>query len=305
MSASIVSKGGSARGFCVLVHGGAGNVPEDRRAAHAEGCRIAARAAAEVLARGGSALDAVERAVRILEDDPLFNAGTGACLNAEGVVEHDASIMEGQALKAGGVCALPSFAAPIAIARAALEDGRHVLYAAEGARRFALDRGFVEVGQDALITEGARAALAAARENEDGASGWAGSTVGAVARDREGHVASATSTGGMMNKRPGRVGDTPIIGAGTYADDRAGAVSATGHGEGTMRIGVARLAAFRMGDGISAERAARGAIEELDARVGVTGGAIAIDREGRWGFARSTPTMSWAIADETGHDGGI
>lgn len=305
MSASIVSKGGSARGFCVLVHGGAGNVPEERRAAHAEGCRIAARAAAEVLARGGSALDAVELAVRVLEDDPLFNAGTGACLNADGIVEHDASIMEGAALRAGGVCALPSFPAPIAIARAALEDGRHVLYAAEGARRFALERGFTEVGQEALITAGARAALEAAKQAREGATGWAGSTVGAVARDRDGHVASATSTGGMMNKRAGRVGDTPIIGAGTYADDRAGAASATGHGEGAIRIGVTRLVAFHMGAGIPAERATRAAIEELDARIGVTGGVIAIDRDLRWGFARSTATMSWALADEAGDEAGI
>ncbi|MCC6552500.1 MAG: isoaspartyl peptidase/L-asparaginase, partial [Polyangiaceae bacterium] len=163
MSRSICSRGGVTGRRCVLVHGGAGSVPEERRALHAEGCLRAARAGELVLREGGTALDAVERAVRVLEDDPLFNAGTGACLNEEGRVEHDASIMEGRGLRAGGVCALAGFANPIAIARAALEDGRHVLYAAHGAARFAAARGFAAVDEAALITEAARAALAAAR----------------------------------------------------------------------------------------------------------------------------------------------
>jgi beta-aspartyl-peptidase (threonine type) len=304
MSLPVVSRGCPARGFAILVHGGAGAVPEARRALHEAGCRHAARAAAEVLRGGGSALDAVERAVRALEDDPLFNAGTGACLNEDGRVEHDASIMEGKALRAGAVCALPAFAAPIAVARAALEDGRHVLYAAGGAHRFAVARGFAPVPEEALVTEAARVALAAARA-EGGVSGWAGGTVGAVARDRAGSVAAATSTGGMVNKRAGRVGDSPLIGAGTYADDGAGAVSTTGHGEGMIRLGAARLAALRMAGGASAEAAVRAALEELSARIGVSGGAIAVDREGRWGWARSTATMSWALLDEAGEDGGI
>jgi beta-aspartyl-peptidase (threonine type) len=300
----IVSKGRASRGFCILVHGGAGDVPEERRPLHAEGCRRAARAAAEVLREGGSALDAVERAVRALEDDPLFNAGTGACLAEDGRVEHDASIMEGSALRAGGVCALAGFAAPVAIARAALEDGRHVLYAAHGARRFAIARGFTPVPEDALITPAARAAWEKARA-QGGASGWAGGTVGAVARDRAGRTAAATSTGGMVNKRVGRVGDSPLIGAGTYADDTAGAVSTTGHGEGMIRVGAARVATIRMGEGKAAEDAVRFAIEELAARVGSTGGAIGVDRSGRWGWSRSTPTMSWGMVDEDGEEGGI
>ncbi|MFT3770888.1 MAG: isoaspartyl peptidase/L-asparaginase [Minicystis sp.] len=304
MNEPIVSKGSAFHGFSILVHGGAGNVPPERRPLHAEGCRRAARAAAEVLRGGGSALDAVERAVRALEDDPLFNAGTGACLNEDGRIEHDASIMEGRALRAGAVCALAGFAAPVSIARAALEDGRHVLYAAHGARRFAIARGFVEVPEEALITPAARVAFEAARAKE-GATGWAGGTVGAVARDRSGSVAAATSTGGMINKRVGRVGDSPLIGAGTYADDGAGAVSTTGHGEGMIRLGVARLSTARMAAGASAEQAVRAAIEELSARVAATGGAIAVDREGRWGWARSTATMSWAMVDETGEEAGI
>jgi beta-aspartyl-peptidase (threonine type) len=303
MTLPIVSRGGDPQGACVLVHGGAGDVPEERRVLHAEGCRRAARAAAEVLRDGGRAIDAVERAVRVLEDDPLFNAGTGACLDEDGHVELDASIMEGSRLRAGAVCALAGFAAPVAIARAALEDGRHVLYAAHGARRFALARGFVEVPEEALVTPAARAALEAVRAGTR-ATGWAGGTVGAVARDASGGTAAATSTGGMIAKRAGRVGDSPLIGAGTYADDTEGAVSTTGHGEGMIRLGAARLAALAMGRGSSAEDAVRATIEALRSRVGASGGAIGIDRGGRWGWSRSTATMSWAKVDASGEDGG-
>jgi beta-aspartyl-peptidase (threonine type) len=307
MTDGVVSLGGSWDRWCVLVHGGAGNVPEARRALHEEGCRRAARVGAGVLRAGGSALEAVEKAVRALEDDPLFNAGTGACLNAEGHVELDASIMEGRRLRAGAVCALSGFAAPIAIARAALEDGRHVLYAGEGAARFARGVGFQEVGEEALVTEAAKAALASVREGK-GATGWAGSTVGAVARDMEGVVAAATSTGGTVNKRAGRVGDSPIIGAGTYADDGAGAVSTTGDGEGMIRLCAARSIVDRVRAGASAEEAAQGGIRELWTRLGMRGGAVVIDNAGRYGIARSTGTMSWAAVVDRGGEleaGGI
>ncbi len=300
----IHTAGAPAGRLCVLVHGGAGNVAPDRRPLHAEGCLRAARAAAEILARGGDALEAVERAVRALEDDPLFNAGTGACLNEEGRVEHDASIMEGRGLRAGGVCALAGFANPIAIARAALEDGRHVLYAAEGAARFAASRGFEPVGDAALITDAARAALTAARAGQ-GVVGWAGGTVGAIARDPSGLYAAATSTGGMVNKRVGRVGDSPLIGAGTYADDEAGAVSTTGHGEAMIRLGTAHAVAERMRAGARADEATRAEIERLSHRLHATGGIIALDAAGRWGLARSTATMSWAVAGELGEHSGV
>ena len=296
MSESIVSFGDSlgGDGFGVLVHGGAGNVKPERREAHAEGARRAARLGLQVLREGGSALDAVERAVRVLEDDPLFNAGTGACLDEDGLVAHDASIMEGRDLQAGAVCALRGFANPISIARAALDDGQHVLYAAEGAARFAKQRGFVPVGDDALVTEAAREALRAVRAGL-ASTGWAGSTVGAVARDASGLLAAATSTGGMVNKRAGRVGDSPLIGAGTYADDEAGAVSTTGHGEGMIRLCVARAVVDAMRSGKPAEEALQLGISQMLRRLQMTGGAIAIDREGRFGFARSTQTMSWAV----------
>src|SRR5580658_8905635 len=146
------SWGAEGGGWSVLVHGGAGDVAAERVARHVDGCRAAAQAAADVLRGGGRALDAVERAVAALEDDPSFNAGTGACLNAEGLIELDASIMEGSRLRAGGVCALPPFLNPIAIARAVLEDGQHVLYAGEGAARFAIDRGFTPSTAEAMTT---------------------------------------------------------------------------------------------------------------------------------------------------------
>lgn len=304
MNGSIWTKGGKVDRFCVLVHGGAGNVPEARRPLHVEGCRRAARVGAAILRDGGNALQAVEAAVRVLEDDPLFNAGTGGALNAEGRVELDASIMEGANLRAGAVCALEGFAAPIAIARAALEDGRHVLYAGEGARAFAMQRGFVPVGGDALITPAALAAFEAARA-APGATGWAGGTVGAVALDAGGGSAAATSTGGVINKLKGRVGDSPLIGAGTYADNEAGAVSTTGHGEGMIRLGAARLAAIEMGAGQSAEEAMHRMIRKLFDKLGVTGGAIAVDRSGRYGLARSTATMSWALVTAEREEDGI
>lgn len=289
----LVSRGGAWGRWCVLVHGGAGNVPLERRALHEEGCRHAARKGAEVLRAGGSSLDAVEAAVRALEEDPLFNAGIGACLNADGRVEHDASIMEGRDLRAGAVCALSSFRAPISIARAALEEGTHVLYAGEGAARFARAHHFAEVHEDLLVTEGARRALSLVRAGKAG-PGWAGDTVGAVARDAHGVFAAATSTGGTVNKRAGRVGDAPIIGAGTYADDDAGAVSTTGDGEGMLRLCAARSVIDRLRNRLNAESAAREMVRELSERLAMKGGVIVLDRHGGFGLSHSTPTMSWA-----------
>jgi beta-aspartyl-peptidase (threonine type) len=280
--------------WSVLVHGGAGDLPVDRVERHVQGCRQAALAAAEILRAGGSALDAVERAVVVLEDDPSFNAGTGACLNEEGLIELDAAIVEGTGLRAGAVCAMPPFANPIAIARAVLEDGRHVLYAAEGAARFAIERGFARATSEAMTTDHARARWVEVQAARVAAAG--GGTVGAVARDARGAVAAATSTGGRIDKRVGRVGDSPVIGAGTYADDEAGACSATGAGEAILRVGLTRGAADLMRAGVHPEEAARAAIRSMGARVGGTGGLIVVDRAGRLGFARNTRTMTWAAA---------
>jgi beta-aspartyl-peptidase (threonine type) len=303
MKEPLVSTGFAGGRFSILVHGGAGNVDLARRDLHVAGCRAAAFAGRDVLREGGTALDAVLRAVRVLEDDPLFNAGTGASLNEHGVVEHDASIMEGRGLRAGAVCALQGFTQPIAIARAVLEDGVHVLYAADGAAAFAKTRGFEPVPAEALITDAARAALARVQAGQ-GPGNWAGNTVGAVARDASGLTAAATSTGGIVNKRLGRVGDSPLIGAGTYADDEAGAASTTGAGEPMIRLGVARMSVEAMRGGATAVDAARLAVHRLLARLDATGGIITVDREGRLGLARTTETMSWAAAiDDEVHAG--
>ncbi|MCL2448918.1 MAG: isoaspartyl peptidase/L-asparaginase, partial [Polyangiaceae bacterium] len=252
------SWGADGGAWSVLVHGGAGDLAGDRVERHAEGCRAAAAAAAEILRQGGSALDAVERAVVVLEDDPSFNAGTGACLNADGAIELDAAIMEGTRLRAGAVCALHPFLHPVAIARAVLDEGRHVLYAGEGARRFAVGRGFTPSTAEAMTTDAARMHWLAVRQQK-APGAWAGGTVGAVARDERGSVAAATSTGGLTNKAPGRVGDSPLLGAGTYADDDGGACSFTGLGEAAIRLGLAKAAADAMRARIPPEDAARAA----------------------------------------------
>lgn len=278
--------------WSLLVHGGAGELAEHQLAPHREGCRLAAEAGATVLRAGGSALDAAQRAVEVLEDDPRFNAGTGGCLDETGNLAFDASIMEGSRLRAGGVCVLPPFRHPIAIARAVLEEGRHVLYAGEGAVRFARAHGFEPSTQEAMTTDAARRRWAEVKAGQADV-GWAGGTVGCVARDASGLVVAATSTGGTTNKRLGRVGDTPIIGAGTYAEDEAGAASNTGQGEGVLRTVLGRMAVELMRAGTEPETAARRAIEHLRAKVGMSGGIILVDAAGRLGLARSTPTMAW------------
>jgi len=278
----------------VIVHGGAGAVSKERRPLHAEGCHRAAEAGLAVLERGGRALQAAIEACRALEDDPLFNAGHGACLTAEGSLELDASVMDGERLEMGAVACLPPFANPILVADAVRADGTHTMYAAEGAARFARDHGFVDAAPEDLITEAARERLARVLAG-DAERAWAGSTVGAVAVDAEGHVGAATSTGGTVGKRPGRVGDTPIVGAGTWADDRTGGCSTTGVGEAIMRFGLARHACDLL-HGASAQDAARRAIAEFGDRVGGSGGLILIDAEGHPALARNTESMSWAIA---------
>jgi len=299
--------------WVILVHGGAGDLAPERAPVHVEGCAKAAEIGAAILRAGGSALDAVEAAVRALEDDPNFNAGTGAALNEEGKLELDASIMDGVSLRAGAVAALPPFRNPIAVARAALEDGRHVLYACEGAARFAEEHGFSRANPDDMITDRAQQRWQEAHERRSAMS-WPGGTVGAVARDGWGHVAAATSTGGLVDKRVGRVGDSPIVGAGTYADDLQGACSTTGHGESFIRSSFAARAVMELvpapaSGSIAARTLAR--LNEMADRVGGTGGAIVVDREGRCAWARNTGAMSWAFVrrlekkDEEQRDSGV
>ncbi len=288
----------AAGGYAILVHGGAGDASGLRLDAQIEGCTTAAAEAQRLLEQGASALDAVELAVAILEDDPRFNAGTGGALTRDGTLELDAAIMEGTTLRAGGVCALSPFKNPIRIARAVLNDARHVLFCGEGAAAFARDKGFVPEDPASMITEAARESLK--RTLSAGNSTWAAGTVGAVARDKNGQLAAATSTGGIMGKYPGRVGDTPLLGAGTYADDELGAASATGQGEGIMRVMLAASVMASIRAGASPADACYDGLVAMKKRVAATGGMIAVGRDGRLGWARSTKSMAYAAA-WTGH----
>jgi beta-aspartyl-peptidase (threonine type) len=222
--------------------------------------------------------------VRVLEDDPTFNAGTGAALTRAGTVELDAALMDGATLRIGAVGAVEAAGAPIDLARAVLEDGEHALLVGPAVWEFAREKGFQPVDPATLITERARKRL------------LQGGTVGACAIDAQGHVASATSTGGISGKRRGRVGDTPLAGCGTYADDLGGAASATGHGESIIRVTMSRTAVEHMRAGRSAREAADLAVAELRDRVRGTGGVICVDREGRLGVSHNTPAMVWGWA---------
>jgi len=263
----------------IIVHGGAGPIKDDSLPARLAGCKAAAVAGWKILERGGAALDAVEAAVAVLEDNPLFNAGTGSTLNTLGKVEMDAAIMEGASLRAGSVAAVSGIRNPIKLARRILEDGRHVLFAGEGALLFAREVGFPECSPDSLIVESERRRW----ESKHG-------TVGCVAVDASGKLAVATSTGGIFNKLPGRVGDSPLIGCGTYADDH-GAVSCTGQGEGIIRVVLAKAAVDLLKNGLDSQSAAKQAIDLLAAKTESKGGLILIDRHGKIGYARNTTHM--------------
>lgn len=282
----------------VVVHGGAGSIGAASREAHVRGCERAAERGLAVLLAGGSSLDAVQAAVEVLEDDPLFNAGTGGSLTSAGTLELDAALMEGTTLRAGAVCSLPPFAHPIAIARAVMEKSRHVLFAAEGAAAFAREQGFSP--SDTMITPAAVDRLARWRAGQVG-EGWAGGTVGAVACDAQGHVAAATSTGGTVGKRPGRVGDSPILGAGTWADDTTAACSATGIGEAILRVGLTRTACDAAP--LGAQAAVEHALQVLG-RIGADAGLILVTPTGDVGIARNTETMTHAVAREGSVRGG-
>src|SRR5512147_788188 len=263
----------------IIVHGGAVPIKDDSLPARLDGCKAAALAGWEILRLGGSAVDAAEAAVAVLEDNPLFNAGTGSTLNRMGQVEMDAAIMEGASLRAGAVAAVQGIKNPIKLARRVLEDGRHVLIAGEGASLFARAVGIPECDPAGLIVE-------SEKRRWDSMHG----TVGCVAFDGEGKLAAATSTGGVFDKLPGRVGDSPLIGCGTYAN-RFGAVSCTGHGEAIIRVVMARDAVQLLQDGIEPTEATALALENLEELTGSAAGLILIDARGRVGFGRNTTHM--------------
>ncbi|MGI0493259.1 isoaspartyl peptidase/L-asparaginase family protein [Alkalinema pantanalense CENA528] len=285
-------------GYSLMIHGGAGALEDLKYEATEAEFRSSVLEILEAgrsrLAKGDRALDVVEYCVTLLEDNPLYNAGRGSVLNAQGQVEMDAALMDGQTLKAGGVTCVKGVKNPIALARQVLEQGDHVLLAAEGALEFAKARQ-VELCEDAYFITAARVqqlqeAQAAGRMTLDHERiKQKLGTVGAVARDLSGNLAAATSTGGLVNKRWGRVGDTPIVGAGVFAENETCAVSATGYGEQFLRTVFAKtIASYVQFKGMDAAAAAQAGIDELVRKVNGDGGAIVIDGAGRCGAAQST-----------------
>jgi len=261
----------------VLVHGGAGDVPVERRARHAAGCLEAAQAGGRILAAGGTAVEAVVAAIEVLENDPVYNAGTGCALTRDGRVTLDVSLMDGETRDAAGLAALGPFKNPIRIARAMLYEPV-VMMAGIEATQWAERHGFRQVPEESMITEYVRARWRAVMDGT-GKSNFAGGTVGAVARDAQGRLAAGTSTGGTMGKLPGRVGDSPVIGAGTYADDVA-AISATGDGEAFLRSVFAARLADKVRYGRPPEQSLRKILERVRDRFDGIGGAILITRDG-------------------------
>ncbi len=280
----------------MIVHGGAWNIPPELHAAHEAGTRQAVTIGWEILHGGGSALDAVEAAIRSMEDDPTYDAGIGSVLTADGHVELDAGMMDGETLKIGAVAALQHYATPISIARRVLEYTPHHLLVGAGAESFAAAQGFVEIPNEALIIDRERELFHAFRVGRRTTADSFGGhdTVGAIARDRRGHIVAGNSTGGVAFSYSGRVGDAPLPGIGYYADNRFGAVICTGWGEHIMRVGLALRAMTMLEDGLSAGEAATRAIELLRERVAGKAGLIVLDRYGTIGVAHSTPFMAFS-----------
>lgn len=286
----------------LALHGGAGDAAggADHRA-HREALQAIAEEASAVLRSGGSALDAVERAVTRLEECPLFNAGVGAVLNRDGQPELDASIMDGATRACGAVTGISHIRSPVQLARAVMEKSPHVLFMGAGAEALGRQLGLPEVTPDHFITEERLHQFKDAHRrgvialDHDSAFG----TVGAVARDKHGHLAAATSTGGLTNKHPGRIGDTPIVGVGTFADDTTCAISGTGTGEAFIRAGFSHHIHYRMAfSGWELGQACDEALQRVRAFQG-RGGCIAIDREGRMAMPFTSKVMfrAWAGAD--------
>ncbi len=314
----------------LLVHGGAWAIPADAAAAHEAGVRNALETGYKILARGGTALDAVEAAVTVLEDDPTFDAGRGSFLTSDGRVQLDALLMDGGRMKAGGVACVERLRNPIQAARLVLEQSPHVYFVGAGAEQFAASHGMALIDNGELVLDRERERLTAAQARE--AAGLADitfsghilhddkspetafphrapmdshDTVGAVALDAEGNLAAATSTGGTLNKTPGRVGDSSLIGCGCYADNLSAAVSLTGWGEPIMKLVLGKWATDRVAGGTAPEVAAREAIAYLFNRLEGHGGIILLGPDGRFGLAHNTPAMAWGLATPAGLHTGL
>ena len=286
-------------------------MPEDVVENHRRGVVNALRVGWEILVNGGSALKAVEEAVVVMEDDETFDAGRGSFLTADGKVQMDALIMDGATLRAGGVGCVERIRNPIRGARLILSESPHVYFVAEGAEQFVAGLGLELIDNDELIIDRERRRLASAQaaaaqgKRDLTFAGPGHDTVGAIALDIDGHLAAATSTGGTLNKTPGRVGDSSLIGCGCYADDQSGAVSCTGWGEPIMKLVLGKWATDRVERGALPATAAREAIGYLSSRVNGHGGMILLDAVGRYGIAHNTPRMAWGVRTNSGEQVGI
>jgi L-asparaginase / beta-aspartyl-peptidase len=296
-------------------------MPDDMVEAHICGVNEALAAGWRVLERGGSALDAVEEAVVIMEDDETFDAGRGSFLNRDGRVQLDALIMDGVTLRAGGVGCVEHLRNPVRAARKILSESPHVYFVGEGAEKFAATHGIPLCKNEDLIIpreverlRALQAELAARETKQDGNHLFAPSTddvtishdtVGAVALDRNGNIAAATSTGGTLNKAPGRLGDSSLIGCGCYADNQSAAASTTGWGEPIMKLVLAKWTTDRIAAGNLPEWAAQEAMNYLKQRVNGHGGIIVLNPEGHIGIAHNTPRMAWAYKTVKKQEAGI
>lgn len=292
----------------IIVHGGAWRIAEETHADHIGGTHVAAEAGWKILAAGGSALDAVEKAVSVMEDDPTFDAGVGSVLNRTGDIEMDAIIMDGSTLELGAVAAVRGITNPIQLARMILQHPDHNILVSEGARRFAEQHGMRLCAEAELTVQREIERYRRLQQTPEyelshefrPAMGNPQDTVGAVALDAEGNIAAATSTGGAAYKLPGRVGDSPLVGCGAYADNLTGGASTTGHGESIMRVVLAKTATDALAHGVNVQEAADYAIKTMFDRTGGYGGIILLDRTGQRAFAYNTPHMAVAWADEHG-----
>ena len=291
-------------------------MPDDMVEAHLRGVQNALAAGWKVLEHGGTALDAVEAAVVVMEDDDTFDAGRGSFLNRDGKVQLDALIMDGATLRAGGVGCVERLRNPVRAARKILSESPHVYFVGEGAERFASEHGVELCANEDLVIareverlreyQAKQAGDAAAKDGNDlFAPEISHDTVGAVALDRAGNIAAATSTGGTLNKAPGRLGDSSLIGCGCYADNLSAAVSTTGWGEPIMKLVLAKWTADRVAAGNLPEWAAQEAMNYLKQRLNGHGGIIVLNAQGQIGIAHNTPRMAWAFKTAKKEEAGI
>jgi beta-aspartyl-peptidase (threonine type) len=289
-----------------VVHGGAWDIPDSLIDAHRTGCTVALKLGWDILRLGGTAIDAVEQAIRFLENDDTFDAGRGSHLNAAGQIELDASIMEGRFLRCGAVAAVHNIHNPISLARKVMDNSEHILLVGNGAERFAIEQGMSLCKPDDLIVQRERQKWLDARSRggpfttKDAFRNEMSDTVGAVALDRDGNICVGTSTGGTFNKYPGRVGDSPLIGCGSYADNAVGGVSTTGWGEGMIKVVMAKTVIDIMdANGGDPQDAAERGIEIVRRKAEGYGGVIVLSAEGRVGVAFNTPRMARAYVTST------